>query len=42
LLSEREVFSKNETFEKWSILFKFKKGEKFNQRNTFSILRIKI
>jgi hypothetical protein len=28
------------TFEKSSILFKTKKGENFNQRNTFSVLRI--
>jgi hypothetical protein len=31
-----------ETFEKCSILFKFKEGENFNHRNTWSILRIKI
>jgi hypothetical protein len=31
-----------ETFEKCSILFKFKEGENFNRRNTLSILRIKI
>jgi len=31
-----------ETFEKCSILFKTKKGENFNHRNTLSILRIKI
>jgi len=31
-----------ETFEKCSILFKFKEGENFNHRNTFSILRIKL
>ena len=31
-----------ETFEKCSILFKAKKGENFNHRNTGSILRIKI
>jgi hypothetical protein len=31
-----------ETFEKCSFLFKFKEGENFNHRNTFSILRIKI
>jgi len=31
-----------ETFEKASFLFKFKEGEKFNHRNTFRILRIKI
>jgi len=29
-----------ETFEKCSILFKFKEGENFNHRNTSSILRI--
>jgi hypothetical protein len=32
----------NETFEKCSILFKAKDGEKFNHMNTLSILRIKI
>jgi len=31
-----------ETFEKRSILFKFKEGENFNHRNTRSISRIKI
>jgi hypothetical protein len=31
-----------ETIEKRSILFKTKKGENFNHRNTLSILRIKI
>ncbi len=31
-----------ETFEKCSILFKFKEGENFNHRNTLSILRIKL
>jgi len=30
-----------ETFEKCPILFKAKKGENFNHRNTWSILRIK-
>jgi hypothetical protein len=36
-------FGRNtETFEKCSILFKFKEGENFNHRNTLSILRIKI
>jgi len=30
----------DETFEKCSILFKFKEGENFNHRNTLSILRI--
>jgi hypothetical protein len=33
---------KSETFEKCSILFKFKEGEDFNRRNTLSILRIEI
>jgi len=32
----------DETFAKRSILFKAKKGENFNHRNTLSILRIKI
>jgi len=31
-----------ETFEKCSILFKAKKGENFNHRNTLSISRINI
>jgi len=31
-----------EGFEKYSILFKFKEGENFNHRNTWSILRIKL
>ena len=31
-----------ETFEKCQFLFKFKKGDNFNHRNTLSILRIKI
>jgi D-serine deaminase-like pyridoxal phosphate-dependent protein len=31
-----------ETFEKCSILFKFKEGENFKHRNTLGILRIKI
>ena len=31
-----------ETFAKRSILFKAKKGENFNHRNTLSILRIEI
>jgi len=30
----------NETFEKYSILFKVKEGENFNHRNTLSISRI--
>ncbi len=34
--------SVKETFEKCSILFKFKEDEDFNHRNTFSISRIKI
>jgi len=29
-----------ETFEKCSIMFKFKEGENFNNRNTLSISRI--
>jgi len=33
---------KEETFEKCSILVKFKEGENFNHRNTLSILRIEI
>jgi hypothetical protein len=32
--------SRDETFEKCSILFKFKEDEDFNHRNTLSILRI--
>ena len=32
----------NETFEKCSILFKFKEDDNFNRRNTLSILRIKL
>jgi len=31
-----------ETFEKCSILFKFKEGENFKYRNTLSISRLKI
>jgi len=31
-----------ETFEKCSILFKFKEGENFKCRNTLSISRLKI
>jgi len=31
-----------ETFEKCSILVKFKEGENFNRRNTLSISRIEI
>ena len=31
-----------ETFEKCSILFKFKEGENFKRRNTLSISRLKI
>ncbi len=37
-----EKLLENETFAKRSILFKAKKGENFNHRNTLSILRIKI
>ena len=36
------IFYEVETFEKCSILFKFKEGEDFNRRNTLSILRIEI
>ena len=32
----------DETFEKYSILFKVKEGENFNHRHTLSISRIKI
>jgi len=39
ILQPADIF---ETFEKCSILFKFKAGENFNHRNTLSILRIKI
>ncbi len=39
---EPEIICHKETFEKCSILFKFKEGENFNHRNTMSILRIKI
>jgi hypothetical protein len=31
-----------ETFEKWSVLPKFKAGKNLNRRNTWCILRIKI
>jgi hypothetical protein len=34
------IVKSSETFEKCSILFKFKEGENFNYRNTLSILRI--
>ena len=36
------IEARTETFEKCSILFKFKEGKNFNHRNTFSILRITI
>jgi hypothetical protein len=36
------ILFQNETFEKCSILLKAKEGENFNQKNTLSILRIKI
>jgi len=36
------VFYIDETFEKCSILFKFKEGENFNRRNILNISRIKI
>ncbi len=35
-----EIGAGIETFEKCSILFKFKAGKNFNHRNTLSILRI--
>jgi len=41
-LHKKNDISGLETFEKCSILFKFKEGENFNHRNTLSILRIKI
>jgi len=41
-LIKRIPFKSIETFEKCSFLFKFKKGDNFNQRNTLSISRIKI
>ena len=37
-----QIIYQVETFEKCSILFKFKEGENFNQMNTLSILRIKL
>ena len=40
--NQRHLHLGNETFEKCSILFKFKEGEDFNRRNTYSILRIEI
>ncbi len=36
------IEARTETLEKCSILLKFKEGENFNHRNTFSILRIKL
>jgi len=39
---EQSPISCNETFAKRSILFKAKKGDNFNHKNTLSILRIKI
>jgi hypothetical protein len=39
---QRRRWTFYETFEKCSILFKFKEGEDFNRRNTVSILRIEI
>jgi len=38
----QSLAGRGETFEKCSILFKFKEGEDFNHRNTLSILRIEI
>jgi len=40
--SQERIDASLETFEKCSILFKFKEGENFNHRNTCSILRIKL
>jgi hypothetical protein len=42
ILCLKKIQSYPETIEKRSILFKTKKGENFNHRNTLSILRIKI
>jgi hypothetical protein len=44
LMSNKKTLygKEGESFEKCSILFKVKKDENFNLRNTFSILRIKI
>jgi hypothetical protein len=39
--NDRMVKYNAETFEKCSFLFKFKKGEIFNRRSTYGILRIK-
>jgi len=36
------LFTNMETFEKCSILLKFKEGEDFNRRNILNISRIKI
>jgi len=36
------MLSKKETFEKCSILVKFKEGENFDRMNILSILRIEI
>ena len=38
----QQTFFISKTFEKCSILFKFKADEDFNRRHTFSISRIKI
>jgi len=40
--SQEQIDASIETFEKCSILFKFKEGGNFNHRNTWSILRIKL
>ena len=37
-----DVMRSGETFEKCSILLKFKEGEDFNRRNILNISRIKI
>ena len=41
-LEIKTTLSKNETFEKCSILLKVKEGEDFNHRHTLGISRIKI
>ncbi len=41
-IEELKLVIDRETLEKSSILFKFKEGEIFNRRKTWSILRIKL
>jgi len=41
-IQSKLIFLKGEPVSKCSILFKVKKGENFNRRNTLSISRIKI